>query len=69
MIENTETYYRRRWSEELAAAEQAADPIVANIHRSMAARYSVLAGDPQVRAVEPERAQDLGEDSTVTRFG
>jgi hypothetical protein len=54
MIEDTETYYRRRSNEELAAAQHAADPAAANIHRSLAARYSALAGQPQVRRVEDQ---------------
>ena len=44
MVEDTETYYRRREKEELAAAERAVDPVAADIHRSLAARYSALTG-------------------------
>ena len=54
MIEDTEAYYRRRWKEELAAADLAADAKAADVHRSLAARYSVLSGEPQVRGVEAE---------------
>jgi hypothetical protein len=51
MSEDTEAYYRRRCSEELDAAERATDPIAAGIHRSLAERYSALAGESQVRSL------------------
>lgn len=35
-------YYRQRADEELAAAERAADPSIAQIHRDMAERYRDL---------------------------
>lgn len=55
IAENTETYYRRRCSEELGAADRATDPVAAEIHRSLAARYSALAGHLKVAPVEPDR--------------
>ena len=60
MIEDTETYYRRRWKEELAAAEQATDANAASVHRSLAARYSVLSGEPQVRSVDEQPRPEIG---------
>ena len=59
MIEDTESYYRRRWKEELAAAEQATDANAASVHRSLAARYSVLSGEPQVRSVDEQARPDV----------
>ena len=59
MIEDTESYYRRRWMEETAAAEQATDENAANVHRSLAARYSVLSGEPQVRSLDEERRPNI----------
>lgn len=44
MVEDFEAYYHRCECEELEAAERAADPVAAAIHRSLAARYSVLNG-------------------------
>jgi hypothetical protein len=48
MIEDTETYYRRREREELDAADRSTDPVAAEIHRSLAARYSALNGHLRV---------------------
>jgi len=53
MVEDMGTYYRRRQSEELAAAERATTAEAATIHRSLAARYSALAGEPQLADLEP----------------
>lgn len=39
---DNESYYRNRIEEELAAAERADDPSVANIHRDLARRYRDL---------------------------
>lgn len=55
MIEDTETYYRRRCKEELEAAERSTDPIAAEVHRALAKRYSVLSGK-QVRPVPKDQA-------------
>ena len=59
MTEDTETYYRRRWMEETAAAEQATDENAANVHRSLAARYAVLSGEPQVRSMDEEQRPNI----------
>jgi uncharacterized lipoprotein YmbA len=40
-------YYRRRAAEELAAADGASSAVVAAVHKSLAERYSALAGEPQ----------------------
>jgi hypothetical protein len=69
MIEDTESYYRRRCSEELGAAERATDPLAAEIHRSLAARYSALAGQPQVRAIERDGPRDLGPSQDLSSVG
>lgn len=58
MVEDTQTYYRRRCSEELAAAERATHPNAANIHRSLAARYSTLAGQAQVRSIDGPQTEE-----------
>ena len=42
MTEDTETYYRRRWKEELYAADRAADPAAANVHRSLATQLNAF---------------------------
>lgn len=65
MTEDTETYYRRRWKEELDAADRAADPAAAKVHRSLATRYAVLSGEPQVRAVDGEGAFDMQRASSA----
>ena len=65
MVEDTEAYYRRRHEEELKAAEQATDANAANIHRALAARYSVLSGKSQVRSIDGRRP---AEDGTPERF-
>ena len=52
VVEDTETYYRRRQREELAAAQRATDPVAANIHRSLAARYSALTGHLRLHSSE-----------------
>lgn len=39
MTDKNRDYYLRRAEEELAAAEQASDPAVSNIHRQMAGLY------------------------------
>ena len=54
VVEDTETYYRRREREETEAAQRAADPVAAAIHRSLAARYSALNGHLRVLDT-PER--------------
>jgi hypothetical protein len=46
-VEDNLNYYRRRAGEELAAAEQAPSAAVAAVHRSLADRYTALAGEPQ----------------------
>jgi hypothetical protein len=60
VVEDTESYYRRRWKEELTAAEQAAEEKAASIHRSLAARYAVLCGEPQMRILDdPEQVVNI----------
>jgi hypothetical protein len=46
-VEDNFNYYRRRAAEELNAADRAPSAAVAAVHRSLAERYSVLAGEPQ----------------------
>ena len=60
MVEDTETYYRRREREELEAAQRATDPVAADIHRSLAARYSVLNGHLRVLDTPSPRILDCG---------
>jgi hypothetical protein len=43
MPQNRDIYFQRRLAEELAAAERATDAAAANIHRSLAIKYSTLA--------------------------
>ena len=47
MSEDNLDYYRRRAAEELAAAQRAPSAAIAEVHRSLAERYMVLAGEPQ----------------------
>ena len=53
-------YYRRRAEEELAAAEQASDTAIAQIHNEMARRYRVLSGGDELLNGNSGRAQPLG---------
>ena len=43
-MDKGDTYYRRRIEEELAAAEQASDPAVSQIHHEFAQRYREMLG-------------------------
>jgi len=44
------SYFIRRASEELAAAERATSPKAASIHSELALRYSAMIGDQHVSA-------------------
>ena len=46
-LEDNRIYYRRRAAEEAVAAEHAASSSAAAVHRSLAERYSALAGESQ----------------------
>ena len=52
-METNSDYYRRRAAEELAAAERAPNAAIAAVHKTMAARYLALSGEP-VAAVLPQ---------------
>ena len=52
MTSQSPNYYRQRADEELAMADRAGDPGIAQIHREMARRYRDLAdGDPSRAAI------------------
>ena len=55
-MEDNLNYYRRRAAEELSAAEQAPSAVVAAVHRSLAERYSALAGESQPFAAPQQMA-------------
>jgi hypothetical protein len=46
MSEDDRNYFRKRAAQERKAVEQALDPAAANVHKALAARYSILAEDP-----------------------
>jgi hypothetical protein len=47
MLDDNLVYFRRRATEELAAAECAPNAAIAAVHRSMAARYLTLSQEAQ----------------------
>jgi hypothetical protein len=49
-------YYRKRAAEERAAAEKASTAEAATIHKSLADRYAMLAGEPLSPAERSTRA-------------
>ena len=52
MPEDSHAYYKRRAAEELAAIEHATSPAAADVHKLLAARYSLLAEQAASSATE-----------------
>jgi hypothetical protein len=58
-------YYRQRAGEELAAAERAADPAIAQIHREMAGRYrDKMNREPDRLSADARSARSIGGEFT-----
>ena len=56
MSENDRDYFRKRAEQELKAVEEAHDQMAANVHKVLAARYSLLADHASASQVPGEVA-------------
>ena len=55
-MKDDRNYFRKRAEQELEAAGEAGNRAAAKVHKALAARYSILAGDPAASQTPGEAA-------------